>query len=125
MSILFVVLLMIFLHIVDDYYLQGILANLKQKIWWEHNVPDPLYKYDWIMALIMHGISWSFSIMFPIALYNGFDIGIPFLLVFVINTIVHAAIDNLKANRLKINLIVDQSAHIIQIFITAVLFLCR
>lgn len=30
----FLLLLMIFLHIVDDYYLQGILASMKQKEWW-------------------------------------------------------------------------------------------
>lgn len=28
-------LLMIFAHIIDDYYLQGILAHMKQKVWWD------------------------------------------------------------------------------------------
>lgn len=123
MSKLFVILLMIFLHIVDDYYLQGILANLKQRQWWRNNAPDPLYKYDWLVALIMHSISWSFSVMFPIALYNRFDVEASFLLAFIINAIIHAIIDNLKANQLKINLIADQCAHMAQILITAILFL--
>ncbi|MCM1167436.1 MAG: DUF3307 domain-containing protein [Lachnospiraceae bacterium] len=114
---------MIFLHIVDDYYLQGILANMKQRCWWKQNAPDPLYKYDWIIALIMHGVSWSFSIMFPIALYNNFQIGWDFALLFVMNATIHAFIDNLKANKLKINLIADQTAHIIQICLTALYFL--
>ena len=32
---------MVFLHIVCDYYLQGILAQMKQKSWREKNAPDP------------------------------------------------------------------------------------
>ena len=43
---IFILLLMIFLHIVDDYYLQGWLASAKQKSYWEQNAPDKLYKYD-------------------------------------------------------------------------------
>ena len=39
---------MIFCHIVDDYYLQGKLASMKQKSWWEKNAPDRLYKYDYL-----------------------------------------------------------------------------
>ena len=31
---IFMLLFMVFLHIVDDYYLQGILASMKQKQWW-------------------------------------------------------------------------------------------
>ena len=38
---IFMLLLMIFLHIVDDYYLQGILASMKQRGWWEKNAPRP------------------------------------------------------------------------------------
>ncbi len=51
MGNVFVLLSMIFLHIVDDYYLQGILASMKQKSWWEENAPQRLYKYDYIVAL--------------------------------------------------------------------------
>ena len=38
---------MIQLHIVDDYMLQGILASLKQKQWWEKNYPQEIYKNDY------------------------------------------------------------------------------
>lgn len=123
MSKIFVILLMIFLHIVDDYYLQGVLANMKQRCWWKQNAPDPLYKYDWVVALITHGISWSFCIMLPVALYSNFQIGWDFALLFVANAIIHAFIDNLKANKLRINLIADQVFHIIQICLTALYFL--
>ena len=123
MSKLFALLLMIFCHVVDDYYLQGILANLKQKKWWKDNAPDKLYKRDWIVALIFHSFSWSFSIMLPIALYLRFEVGLVFLVVLLVNTAIHAIIDHLKANLFKINLITDQSIHILQIFVTTAIFL--
>lgn len=42
------ILSMIFCHIVDDYYLQGCLAKMKQKKWWEENCPDEKYKNDFM-----------------------------------------------------------------------------
>lgn len=121
MNNVFIILAMIFCHIVDDYYLQDCLASMKQKKWWQENAPQKLYKYDYIVALIMHSMSWSFMIMLPIAISMNFDVSIIFAIVFVGNTIIHAVVDDLKANKLKINLIVDQSIHILQIIITYVI----
>lgn len=119
MNIWFVLLLMIFLHIIDDYKLQaGVLNNLKQKKFWEENAPDELYKYDYIWALIMHSFSWSFMIMLPFAFILDFNINIAFVIMFMLNLISHALIDNMKANQHKINLIYDQILHIIQIIFT-------
>lgn len=123
MSNIFVVLLMLFFHIVDDYHFQGILASMKQKEWWQEHAPQQSYRYDYIMALIMHSLSWSFMIMLPIASVNSFDVGMNFALVFMINTILHGFVDDLKANRKKINLIIDQSIHLLQIAVTAILFI--
>lgn len=115
---------MIFCHIVDDYYLQGILANLKQKSWWTKNAPDAKYKYDYIVALIMHSISWSFMILLPLVIYVSFvNITWLFAVIFVVNTTIHATVDHLKANKLCINLIADQSIHILQIIISWALLL--
>ena len=47
----FLLISMLFCHIVDDYYLQGWLASAKQRKWWKQNAPDNLYKYDYIMAM--------------------------------------------------------------------------
>lgn len=124
MNNLFIILTMIFCHIVDDYYLQGWLASAKQKKWWQENAPQKLYKYDYIVALIMHSMSWSFMIMLPIAMSMLFNIPTMFLIVFICNAIIHGIVDNLKANKLKINLIADQSIHLLQIAITAVIFVC-
>ncbi len=113
-----VLLIMIFLHIVDDYYLQGILANMKQKDWWNKNLPQLLYRYDYLWALIMHSFSWTFMIMLPIMYLNNFEVSHVFMAIFIFNTIIHGFTDNLKANVKQINLIQDQIIHIIQIIIT-------
>ena len=125
MNNLFVLILMIFCHIVDDYYLQGWLASAKQKQWWMDNAPDKLYRFDYIWALLMHSFSWSFMIMLPIAIFQGFDVNWVFGLMLVINTAVHAFVDNLKANVKVINLWVDQSIHMLQIIYTFWLFVGR
>ena len=116
------VLLMIFLHIVDDYYLQGWLASAKQKKNWQNNVPEKMYKYDYIWALIMHSFSWSFMIMLPIAYNANFEIGIGYIVAFIVNLAIHAFVDDLKANKRKINLWVDQLIHMAQIWFTFLLF---
>ena len=120
MSKAFVLLAMIFCHIVDDYCLQtlGPLATMKQKKWWEENHPQKLYKYDYLVALLMHSMSWAFMIMLPVAAYMSWDVNSSFVILFVLNTICHAFIDNAKANWLLINLITDQSIHIAQILVT-------
>ena len=115
---------MLLAHITDDYYLQGWLASAKTKNWWEKNVPNKLYSKDYIMALFCHSLSWSIMVFLPIliySLYNQIDLNW-FYLVLPINLIIHAIIDDLKANKFKINLIIDQSIHFMQIFITWLIF---
>ena len=123
MKFLSVIICMIFMHIVDDYYLQGWLASAKQKTWWKDNAPDELYRYDYIWALIMHSFSWSFMIMIPLAVAHNFDIGPAYIIFLIANTITHALIDNAKANRHEINLWQDQILHLTQIILTAVCIL--
>lgn len=118
MNNIFILLLMIFCHIVDDYYLQGWLASAKQKNWWENNAPQKLYKYDYLWALLMHSFSWSFMIMLPIFFVSDFQVTGTMLLFFLCNIFIHAFTDNLKANEFKINLWHDQLTHLCQIFIT-------
>ena len=112
-------LTMIFLHIVDDYCLQGILAQMKQKKFWKEQAPDELYKYDYIWALIMHAFSWTFMIMLPLIFVS--PISPAFYVIFVVNLAVHAYVDNLKANKHKINLWQDQLIHLAQIILTFII----
>lgn len=116
---MYVLFCMIFMHIVDDYYLQGWLANGKQKAWWK-SIPNysTKYKYDYIIALLMHSFSWTFCIMLPLAMSKNLVLDFGFYLFFAINVLTHAVIDNEKANKLTINLIQDQFIHIAQVLIT-------
>ena len=122
--ILFILIpIMIFCHVVDDYYLQGWLASAKQKKWWEENAPDNLYKNDYKVALLVHSFSWAFSINLPVLVYALFfqllpTIILPYFILLVANMIIHYIVDNLKANKLKINLIADQNIHLFQILIS-------
>lgn len=123
MSVFFILVLIIFMHIVDDYYLQGWLASAKQKKWWNENAPQKLYRRDYIMALIMHSFSWAFMIMLPIAIDRQFAVTWIYAVALIVNATVHGIVDNLKANKLKINLIEDQSIHIMQIVTTFTVYL--
>ena len=123
MKLLFLIVAMIFFHIIDDYYLQGWLASAKQIDWWKKNAPDPMYKNDYIMALLEHAFSWTCMIYIPLIIYTYmyWDIElmwVPLFFSFVENWAVHATIDNLKANRKCINLIQDQLLHFVQIILT-------
>lgn len=121
MSKAFILLWMIFFHIIADYNLQGWLASAKQKSYWEQNAPEKMYERDYIIALIMHSIGWTFMIMLPIAYIQQFSINYSFYILFAFNVAIHAFVDNLKANRALINLWQDQLIHIVQIITTFVI----
>lgn len=123
MSKLFIFLLMVFCHIIDDYYLQGILASMKQRSWWKEHAPAKLYRHDYLIALAMHGFSWTFMVMLPIAAYMDFHPSTLFYAMFAVNWCAHSTIDHMKANLLKINLITDQLLHMVYIIVTAMLLL--
>ena len=111
---------MIFCHIVDDYYLQGILAQLKQRDWWKKNCPDLMYQHDYIIALIEHAFSWSFMVLLPplyLMIVNNHIIVWQYIYTFMLLMIPHALVDHLKAKRKSINLFGDQLFHILQIAI--------
>ena len=122
---------MIVCHIVDDYYLQGCLAKMKQKKWWEENYPNQKYDGNHIAALLCHAFSWSFMIHLPITififckayLYEKLELIVFFCISIALNLIIHALIDDLKANKLKINLGDDQFLHLLQITITFIVFM--
>lgn len=117
---------MIFCHLLDDYYLQGWLASAKQKKWWEKNNPDPLYKHDYIMALIEHAFSWTFMIHVPVIAYmlsNKTTYPAGLIMIFCANWIIHAFTDHAKSNLHWINLIHDQCIHFMQIILTWAIYM--
>ena len=105
-------ILMIYFHIIDDFYLQGILAKLKQKEWWEKEYADAgIYGCDYIIALLEHAFSWAVTVHLPVLfIYHAYSLPL-FLGAFVL----HAIIDDLKANKKIFGLAVDQVLHIAQI----------
>lgn len=111
-----ILLLMLLCHIIDDFVLQPIcLSKLKQKDWWEkHIYENVMYKDDYKMALFIHSMSWSIMISLPIILFIDFPDYLLFTM-FVINLLIHYYIDDLKANKLSINLMADQFIHMLQI----------
>lgn len=126
--ILIVILLsMIFLHIIDDFALQGKLGLFKQKSWWKENYPDEKYRNDYIVCLFLHAFEWCFMIHIPIIvgcfLYKRYSNTGLFLIIFAVNMVLHSLIDHAKANKLKLNLLEDQFLHICQILVSWVLYL--
>ena len=116
-------LFMIFLHIVDDFYLQpGMLSKLKCRSFWEENAPDKKYEYDYVVALLIHSFSWSFMMMLPLFTLNGFVLNPILICVFIINMFLHFYVDNEKANEYTINLVTDQLIHLAQIIATFLIY---
>lgn len=105
-------ILMIYFHIIDDFYLQGILAKLKQKEWWETTFPgNKMYDCDYIIALLLHAFSWAVTVHIPVLfIYHAYSLPL-FLGAFAL----HAIIDDLKANKEIFGLAIDQILHIVQI----------
>ena len=119
MSELLVILaLMILCHLLADYPLQGWLAQAKAKAYWK----DTKTPNDWIMALLCHATMWGIMIYLPIIIFGEIDfewyVCLMFWLTLPLNICGHFLIDNAKANEHKINLIVDQMCHLIQILMT-------
>lgn len=126
MNQFFILLCMLFCHVIDDYYLQGILAQMKQKDWWKQNAPHQMYRYDYLMALSIHSFSWAFIVMSPIAIYGIIckTLHFKYFIFLLINMIMHMLIDDAKANRKRINLTQDQCLHIMQIINTWYYLVC-
>lgn len=110
-----VLVLMLLGHLVADYTLQGWLADGKQKSWWKKicggKIPDK-YKNDYIAALYCHALYWSIFVCAPFYTSSNF------LPAIILNTAVHAIVDDLKANQKRINLMQDQLIHLAQILLT-------
>ena len=146
MSEIVLLLLMLLAHIVEDFHLQGKMADMKQKMWWAHMIDDAIedsdrrngkktikddsyytfwdmrYKQfgnDYIPVLILHGFEWAICVSIPVFFYTGFEPSMGYVLMVCVMAAVHSIVDHMKCNEMCINLVVDQAIHMVQI---AVLF---
>lgn len=115
-------LLMVLLHIIDDFVLQPIcLSKLKQKAYWENDElgKKRLYCNDYKAALFIHGLSWSIMVHLPLMCMQfiyDYKLGVPCICIGVLaHAVIHAYIDDIKANLHDINLIQDQLLHFAQL----------
>ena len=135
---IFILFLMLLMHYIEDFHLQGCLANLKQKKWWidelckSFNVDDEreeireqiltttIYKNDYKMSLFAHSIENALFIMLPLIidllisefthhLNNTWIFFVPSTILICLS---HYGIDNDKANKMNINLVQDQLYHL-------------
>ncbi len=115
----FLFLTMVVLHIIADYICQtDKIAKYKQKKSWDGLAKQ--YEYDYIVFLFVHSILWSAITFLPLLFYTNYNTVIYYDIV-MINTIIHMIIDDLKCNKHKINLIIDQVLHLIQMQLAIVL----
>lgn len=122
MSVLSIMLL---LHLIADYSLQGCLATMKQKSWWDKCMEDvkpekrKKYRHDYIAALVCHSLYWALMISLPLVM---FDSSVYFY-ASIINAAIHYVIDDMKANKGRLNLVWDQILHYLQILGTWVTYI--
>ena len=112
---IFVFWICVLLHLIADYNLQGILADMKQVVWWRKQTSDKKYEHDWRAALMCHAFMWSIVTFFPLMFTVNSYV---FSAIIIINAGIHACIDMMKANLRWINLIDDQIYHLVQIIAT-------
>ena len=142
-------MMMVALHVFADFHLQGILADMKQTVWWYHSIQDAvvdserrhnsevdldskeatafvnmrmeMYGKDYAAALWLHAFEWSFIVCIPLMWFVGFTW--PGACLVLINTAIHAYVDDLKCNQLAISLVTDQCCHLTQIAGTLALWM--
>ena len=139
MKIFLILVIMLFCHTFYDFHLQGILAQMKQKEWWQkqfvkEELSNTKYRSDYKMALAVHSFEWAFCIQLPLLVnvynrcgdFGWFDVrsSLMFISMLVMNGCFHYLIDDMKANDKTMSLVGDQMVHAVQVVITWAIWLC-
>ncbi len=110
-----IIVLMILLHLVDDFVFQPVcLSRFKQKTYWS-GYRFSKFEKDWIAGLVCHGFEWSSMVMLPWFFVDCNEV--VFILTWFVSAVIHCFVDHLKCNCEKINLITDQSIHLMQVLL--------
>lgn len=123
------ILLMLLLHLIADYTLQGCLANLKQRKWWVDTGKAngmtmqeiAKYKHDYKCGMLCHSLYWTLITFFPLIFLSD-HCSWAIAILAVANTAIHYVVDDLKANQGKLTLWEDQGLHLLQIVLTCIVF---
>lgn len=124
-------------HLIADYNLQGILAQMKQKSWWRKEVKKHFgkrpkgtkggyvalpswYDHDWIAGLLCHAAMWGIITYLPMIYTTKAWL---WSVLVGVNICLHAIVDYLKCNRMgTLNLNQDQFLHLVQIACSVVVW---
>lgn len=80
-------------------------------------------RYDFLMGLFLHSFSWTFMVTIPIMVTNYYRLNeVRFGMIFVANLLLHMAVDDMKSNKLVVTLLLDQTIHLLQIFLIFIFF---
>ena len=130
MKIFLILVIMLFCHTFYDFHLQGILAQMKQKEWWQkqfvkEELSNTKYRSDYKMALAVHSFEWAFCIQLPLLVnvynrcgdFGWFDVRVVlmFINLLIASACFHYLIDDMKANDKSISLVADQMIHVVQV----------
>lgn len=107
--------LMVLCHVVEDFHIQGRMADMKQRSFWEPY--GRMYAWDHVPVLLLHGFEWSMFVSLPILITSWSSVSAGFMAVVVANGLIHSLVDHLKCNSLKLSLVQDQAIHILQIVV--------
>lgn len=124
--------LVLALHHLADYNLQGALCHLKQESFWRkacrecewcsETVAFRKYGRDYRAGLACHALYWTLVTYAPLIFHpltpSAFAWGL-----IIANSAFHYWVDDLKANRWRINLVQDQLLHLAQICVTFAVWL--
>ena len=109
---------MLLLHVVTEFVLHPVaLLRIKQKTYWEQPEHPNGGKDASAMAIALNAILWSVMIMLPLMYYST-DGDLILLLVFLVNLLAHAYIDEYATNRHKLTFVTAQSLYLLQLTIT-------
>lgn len=105
--------LMLLMHIIEDFHVQGRMADMKQRSFWEPY--GEMYGNDHKVVLLLHGFEWAVFVSIPLFLFA--DVHWSYFAVMVSMAVCHAMIDDAKCNGRTLNLVEDQTAHVMQVIV--------
>ena len=143
---IYVFWLCMLLHLLADFHFQGVLANMKQKSWWQYQVKKRFgpteeanratrvfggkledhyelptwYDYDWFAGLLCHAAMWGIITYLPMIYTTKAWL---WSVLVGVNICLHAIVDHLKCNRIgTLNLNQDQFLHLVQVACSVVVW---